>query len=200
MHVNRIRLPLLALLLLASSGCSPDRRTAAAAAEAAITVDSIRPIEVELARFRESVGGREVRALRGGAPSRDELVARFSQGLAAHDTAALSALLLDAQEFAWLYYPYTVYTHPPYQQAPGMVWLLTVQNSEKGLRRALERFGGREPDGTRYSCATTEPQDLNVLHGDCAVRLAGDTTDRRLFGTIIERAGHFKFVSYANGL
>ena len=143
---------------------------------------------------------RPVRALRGGATSRDELVARFGQALAAHDTAALSALLLDAQEFAWLYYPYTVYTHPPYRQAPGMVWLLTAQNSEKGLRRVLERFGGRDPALAGYACRTTEPQDLNVLHGDCAVRLAGDTTGRRLFGTIIERDGRFKFVSYANGL
>jgi hypothetical protein len=27
---------------------------------------------------------------------------------------------------------------------------------------------------------------------------AGDTTTQRLFGTIIERHGRFKFVSYAN--
>lgn len=50
------------------------------------------------------------------------------------------------------------------------------------------------------TCGTVEPQDLNVLHGDCGVRFDGDTLPRSLFGTVIERRGRFKFVSYANGL
>lgn len=197
--MHRTRLVPLALLLLAGTACSTDGRPAPAPAAAA-TVDSIRPIAEELAHFRAGVGARrEVRALRGGARSRDELVARFSRALAAHDTAALAGLQLDAGEFAWLYYPYTVYTHAPYRQAPGVVWLLTTQNSEKGLRRLLERYGGRDP-GHDYECGTREPQDLNVLHGACVVRLAGDSARRRLFGTIMERDGRFKLVSYANEL
>lgn len=200
----RNTIPIIGLLATTWLGaCAEPPRGALAAewnAASPSVVDSVRPIEEELARFRHEVGGGEVRELDSDVRSRDELIAAFTRALEQRDPAALQRLLLTPAEFAWLYYPHTVYTHPPYRQAPGMVWLLTSQNTHKGMSRLLERYGGRRLEGTGYRCGRTEPQDLNVLHLDCGVLLPGDTTPRALFGSVIERNGRFKFVSYANGL
>jgi len=163
-------------------------------------VDSVRPIAEELARFRAGLGRPAPRELAGGARSRDGLVQAFMQALEQQDTARLAAMAMDAAEFAWFYYPYTIYTHPPYTQAPGMVWMLTTQNGQKGLARLLRRYGGRPLDNRGYRCGRVEPQDLNRLHLECGVLIGPDQAPARLFGTIIERNGRFKFVSYANGL
>jgi hypothetical protein len=110
------------------------------------------------------------------------------------------AMAMNAAEFAYFYYPYTVYTHPPYTQPPGLVWLLTEQNGRKGLVRLLRRFQDGRMDFRGYHCGRVEPQDLNLLHSGCGLLIGGDTVPARLFGTIIERSGRFKFVSYSNGL
>lgn len=161
-------------------------------------VDSARPMEEDLQRFRASLGGEAPRELEGAPRSRDALVRAFVRALEREDTAALAGLVIDAAEFAWFYYPFTVYTHPPYSQPPGMVWLVTEQNSRKGLGRLLRSLGGRPLDFQGYRCARSEPQDVNLLHLDCGLLSGRDTTPVRLFGTILERHGRFKFVSYAN--
>jgi hypothetical protein len=195
----------LAALLAAACAVEPSpERAAGTPLEAALpatmaVVDSALPVEAELRRFRVAAGA-EARELRGGGESRDALVGAFLQALHRQDTAALRRMLLTPAEFASLYYPYTIYTHPPYTQSPGMVWMRTAQNSQKGLSRLLQRYGGRRLDAGDYRCAAPEPQDLNVLHADCGVVFPGDPLPRSLFGTIIERNGRFKFVSYANGL
>lgn len=194
-----MRTGLAVLLAWCMAGCAEPQRPVMTTAHQTM-VDSVRPIEVELARFRRENGAGEVRELDSPARSRDALVQAFVRALEQNDTAALRRLLLTPAEFAWLYYPYTVYTHAPYRQAPGMVWLLTSQNTRKGVGRLLERFGGAPLDVRGHTCARSEPQDLNVLHLECGVQLAGDARPRALFGTIIERSGRYKFVSYANDL
>jgi hypothetical protein len=165
-------------------------------------VDSILPVEEEIRRFRMAVGGTEQRALTGGAASRDALVARFAAAVAARDTAALQAMAVNAREFIDLVYPSSPYTAPPYRQAPGFVWTQIQLPSGSGLRRLLERVGGSPLRIDALRCpATPERQGANRLHTECVVRFAiGAATPRegRLFGTILERDGRFKFVSYAN--
>jgi hypothetical protein len=163
-----------------------------------VVVDSARSMEEELTRFRASLGRRGPRQLERAAHSRDALVRSFVRALEREDTTALASLVIDAAEFAWFYYPFTVYTHPPYSQPPGMLWLVTEQNSRKGLGRLLRTLGGRPLDIQGYRCARSEPQDVNLLHLDCGVLFGSDTVPVRLFGTILERDGRFKFVSYAN--
>ncbi|HSJ15075.1 MAG TPA: hypothetical protein VK939_11710 [Longimicrobiales bacterium] len=195
----------LLLVTVLAGGCAIEPAGSGTAADPAPAApwgspvsDSVRPVAVELAAFRE--GMTAPRRLEGGARSREALVRALVGAVERRDTTRLRELHLSAAEFAWFYYPYTIHTHPPYQQAPGMVWLLTTQNSQKGMTRALRRLGG-QPLGYRgHDCVRSEPQDLNTLHAGCGVRLAGDSVPRRLFGTIIERAGRFKFVSYANSL
>ena len=165
-------------------------------------VDSILPEEEQLRRFREAVGGSPVTGLAHASPSRDALVRRFVRAVGAADSSELTAMALDAREFADLVYPESPSTSPPYRQDPSLVWR-TVQNpSASGLRRLLRRAGGKPVTLVSYRCeATPHRQGRNVLWSGCRVRLAdagGDTATHRLFGTIIEREGRFKFIGYSN--
>lgn len=165
-------------------------------------VDSILPIDEEVRRFRAAVGGSAATALSGGAPSRDDLIARLAAAVSARDSAALRSLALSPREFIDLVYPSSPYTKPPYRQAPGLLWSQIQLPSGTGFVRLLERLGGKPLRVEALSCpGKPERQGDNLLHANCTVRFAsGDAPLRegRLFGTILERRGRFKFVSFAN--
>ncbi len=165
-------------------------------------VDSILPIAEEMRRFRSAVGGDPVTALRGGSDSRDGLVARFAHVLAANDSTALRRLAVTPREFIDLIYPESPYTRPPYRQSPGLLWRQMQLPSGSGLRRLIERHAGRPFRIETLRCPPTpEVQGNNRLHTGCTVRFASgadSAREGRLFGTIVERQGHFKFVSFAN--
>lgn len=169
----------------------------------ATVVDSAITVEEALRRFRADLAGKPAR-LSGGAASRDELVHRFVRAVEEQDTASLRDLVLTRAEFAYLYYPFSRYTRPPMEMEPGLVWFLTQQNSEKGITRVLRRVGGQQLGFAGYQCGSqTVRQERNVLWTGCELDLTMAPTDfqaRRLFGTIIERDGHFKLLSYANDL
>ena len=134
----------------------------------------------------------------------DGVVRGFVSALERADTAALSRLALNASEFAWLVYPSSPFTKPPYRQAPGLVWMSIHTPSEVGLGRLLQRFTGRPLGLAAYRCdRPVEQQGENRLHVGCVLELTkenGAITRTRLFGTIIERHGAFKFVSFDNDL
>ena len=165
-------------------------------------VDSILPTQVEVRRFRAAVGGTAVSALVGGASSPDALVARLAAAVSARDSAALRALAMSPREFIDLVYPSSPYARPPYRQAPGVLWSQIQLSSGTGFARLLDRLGGATLRIAAIACpGKPERQGDNVLHTNCTVRYAaGDTPLRegRLFGSILERRGRFKFVSFAN--
>jgi hypothetical protein len=198
-QLTAVGLSLAAAVVGGLSGCTDDR--AAARAASAGIVDSILPREEALARFRAGLPA--VTALAGGASTRDALVQRFATALERADTAVLHGLLLSKAEFAWLYYPTNPQALPPYDLPPGLMWDLLSLGSGKGLRRALRDFGGRPLAYRGYQCdPEASRQGDNTVSGPCTVTVAsGDTTAAvRLFGLLVERAGRFKFVSYANQL
>jgi hypothetical protein len=156
-----------------------------------------------LERFRTTVAGTSPDSITGGAGSRDELIERFATAVQRADTAALIRMTMNRAEFAYLYYPHTVYTHPPYELDAETAWLLTKANSEKGLTRILQRFGGKPLAVTGYTCATEpEPQGPNRYWHGCTLtaRAEGAPPVMQWFGSIWERDGRSKFVSYANDL
>ncbi len=211
----------LALVLAGTLGCSRGSRDAATVAadsarvdsiararqdsinraQPGYIVDSILPLDVELRRFRAVIGP-EVTQLAGGSPSRDALVQRFVAALEKGDSADLSRMLLTAQEFGWLVYPESPFTRPPYQQAPGLVWSSIRRSSDKGAIRLLRRNASEPLHYKSYHCtAAPEVQGRNTLWTGCLIEhtdARGKTVRVRLFGSIIERAGTFKFVSYTN--
>lgn len=166
-------------------------------------VDSIRPIPEELARFRASLQ-EEPTALRGGAASLEALVTHFVDALAMRDSVALREMLISRAEFALLYYPHTRFTAKPYELSPQLLWFQMQNGTGRGIARALRRFGGAPVELADYTCRP-EPdvEGPNLLWRDCVVRIApavDDTITTRLFGSILERDGRFKFVSYSNSL
>lgn len=165
-------------------------------------VDSILPVEEELRRFRAAVGDDSVSALNNGATSRDLLVEQFITALAATDTAFLTKSLLSAREFAWLVYPESPYTRAPYTQSPALVWNQIQNPGASGLTRLVRRLASKQLRYDGYQClGKPDHQGRNTIWTGCTVRVAepGERTRaRRLFGSIIERDGLFKFVSYSN--
>jgi hypothetical protein len=189
-------------LIGACGSDSPETAAAAIEARAHGTVDSIFPIEEEIRRFRAVLGPDPVK-LAGGAGSLDALVERFERALVEADTAAFADMLMTRDEFGWLYYPSTIFTAPPYQLAPGLVWFQVENGSSRGLGRLLDRLGGRPIEFGGHTCAS-EPliQGVSRVWERCAVRFEAPDEDPReleLFGSILERDGVFKFVSYTNG-
>ena len=171
-------------------------------AQPGYVVDSILPVEEELRRFRAAVGGKPVTVFSNGSSSREELVKRVVRDVAVRDSADLRALTLTAREFADLVYPSSPYTHPPYRSPPGLVWMQISQPSATGLKRLLARRGGTTFEYVDYSCQPTpEHQGANTVWTDCQVRVIGpnrETLTQRWFGSIIERDGIYKVVSFAN--
>jgi hypothetical protein len=167
---------------------------------AGYVVDSVRPLEEELRRFR--AGLPRPATLGGGAASREALVRRFLDALARRDSAALARMALTRAEFAWLVYPSSPLMRPPYRQPPGLVWLQLEAGGRPGLRRLLDRFGGRAPAYAGHACdAAPAVEGENRLWRGCRVTLVpapGDTIRARLFGVVVERRGRFKFANFAS--
>jgi hypothetical protein len=155
-----------------------------------------------LARFRTGLA--EPTGLSGGAPTLDELVARFVRALERRDTAALVQMHVTRAEFAWLYYPTNPQARAPYNLSPDLMWFMEQGNSEKGVQHLLADRAGLPLGVVAYRCdPVTSRQGQNTVIGPCVVRrtMSGrDTIEERLFGLIVERGGQFKFVSYANKL
>lgn len=165
-------------------------------------VDSILPVEEQLRRFRASIGGETVTSLQHGSASRDALVHRFMKAVVAADSVELRAMAVSAREFADLVYPESPNTRPPYQQDPALVWR-TIQNpSESGFIRLVRRAGGVPVTLRSYRCDVKPASEgKNRLWGNCVLTLVGekgDTSTHRFFGSILERGGQFKFMSYKN--
>jgi hypothetical protein len=166
-------------------------------------IDSLLPVEEEIRRFKAAIGGEPVTALSGGSDSRELLIARFTLAVERSDTAEFRKMIITAREFIDLIYPESPNTQPPYHQPPGFIWAQNQLVSSKGISRLLERRGGRHLNVLGVHCSLPpDRQGRNTLWVGCLL----DTTDdasagkrERLFGAIVERAGRWKFISYANG-
>jgi len=164
-------------------------------------VDSILPMAEYLRRFRE--GLTEPSRFEGGASTRDALAQRFLEALSARDTAALAGLAVTRAEFAWLVFPDHIYAAPPYELDPALFWMRLSSESSKGLGRALARYGGRPLVLLSLAC---QRDTLQLRSGParmwsgCQLRYRDGAQEetRRFFGSIVERDGRVKLVSFAN--
>lgn len=197
------RAVLIAAVALFAGACNRDRPAGAVADSASAPhtpqhVDSVVPREVAIERFRE--GTQQVTSFTGGAKSRDALVKAWVMAIEAADTTALKQMLINRDEFAWLYYPTALQGLPPYDLSPSLLWFMTDGQTSKGLRRLLEERAGKPMHFVGYTCdpkSTVEGE--NTVWGPCElrqVRAPGDTVSERLFGLIVERGGEWKFLSY----
>jgi len=167
---------------------------------AADTADSVPSAEASLASFRRQLPA--VTRLEGGAPSRDRLVEDFIAAVERNDTASVSRMHVSRAEYAYLYFPTSIYMRKPYVQPPAIAWLLSTQSSEKGISRVLRRLGGQNLTYAGYDCGEESREGDNTFWRSCTVTYTDphdrSVVTRRLFGTVIERHGRYKFLSYAN--
>ena len=165
-------------------------------------IDSVFPMPEMIRRFR--VGLPEPRGLIGGAESRQLLATQFVAALAARDRTALGRLTLSRAEFAYLYYPNSRDAAMANGMPPTLRWDVMTLASEKGVARALDRIGGKPLTLQALDCPTPPVTTGTItLHDDCTLRIArtdGSTFSGRLFGSIVEHAGRFKFAGYNNDM
>ena len=124
--------------------------------------------------------------------------------LAAGDRLALGRLTLSRAEFAYLYYPASRDARMTNGLPPTLRWDLLTLNSEKGIARALDRIGRKPMRLGSVNCTDT-PVTMGAIrqHDGCTVQLTladSSAFAGRLFGSIIEHRGRFKFVGYSNDM
>lgn len=166
-------------------------------------VDSIFPPEEALRRFRAELGGDAPTRLTGGAPSLDVLLRRYWGLLARRDTFAMTPLVMNAKEFAWLYYPES--GEAAAGLAPNISWLLLSANSGRGLARALAAADTAVTPAPLVGTAcvpVTGAMGANRLYGPCGVirRLGVRPDTVWVVQRIIARDGIFKLMSFSNDL
>ena len=161
-------------------------------------VDSLLPPAEELRRFEATLARKPV-ALEHSASSRDQLIHRFARALSIRDSVALRQMVISREEFATLYYPTSMYAKPPYYQKPGLVWFQMENTSYQGLTRLLARDGGKTLTIQSSHCPSPPVrQGRNQIWKECLVSTKAESTrSRKLFGSIVERGGRFKFLTYA---
>lgn len=183
------------------AACEAPPSADAAPSTAVAVVDSALAPEEHLRRFREGLA--PVDTLAGGAGSREALVRRWVAAVEAADTAAILAMHLTRAEFAYLYFPESPYADGATRTPPDFLWMQFRMNSEKGIGRVFARMAGRPLGYRGLVCPEPpKPHGASVLHERCLLRREtdGGTVEQRLFGTLVERDGRFKFVGYANEL
>jgi hypothetical protein len=194
---------LLVALTLAACGRSGDAAPAQSDRRALVAPPDTMSTAMKRAldQFRTTVTGPAPRTIQGGAQSRDQLVRNFVAAVQRADTSALIRMTMNRAEFAYLYYPNSIYTHPPYELDPETAWMLSRANSEKGLTRIIQRFAGKDLQMSGYQCAETPRHEgPNRYWDECTLSLqaTGVPATMRWFGGIWDRDGQFKFLSYAN--
>ncbi len=166
-------------------------------------VDSVLPIAEQLRRFRMDVPERPD-SLRHAGASMNVLVQRWGRAVAGRDTAALNAMTINRAEFAWIYYPGSKLSKPPYEAPPQLLWAQILANSDGGARQLIQRFGGSRFDVLSVSCPPASDTTVSSrVYTDCRVRVRvadGVVPEDRLFGSIVEHQGRFKFLGYTNSL
>lgn len=165
-------------------------------------VDSILPISEQLRRFRADLADHPD-TLRHASSSLDVLARRWGKAVATRDSTALNEMTLDRAEFAWIYYPGSKLSKPPYEAPPQLLWGQILANSDEGARHVITRFGGKQFVVESVTCpAPSDTTEASVVRSECRVKVktASGTLEDRLFGSIIEHQGRFKFLSYSNGL
>jgi hypothetical protein len=198
--------PLLVLCIVTVVACNgttadaaPAANTDTPAAAPAGVVDSLLPIEEEIRRFRLATPD-SISRLEGGASSREALVKAYVSAIEKTDSLALNRLLISQAEYAWLVYPESELTRPPYRQTPALAWFMMRNATDQGIIRVLNRHGGKR---LGYSGIGCEPEPAlwgaNRIWRQCRMRFAenGAEVERKLFGGILERDGTYKFLTYA---
>lgn len=138
--------------------------------------------------------------LDGAAGSLDELLRTIERGLAESDTSRLDDLMISEREYREILFPAFPASHPPIGADFETVWILQYPDSYRGLRRLLERYGGRDIRVTEIRFDEPDQDFVNfVLHETSRVDVTVDGEPRsnvRLFGSVIRIGDQWKVLTY----
>ncbi len=134
--------------------------------------------------------------------SPEELVRGFASALSAKDRTAMDRLRISREEYMSMVWPeLPVSKIEQWKSQSGFVWSQHAAKSDSGLRKLLERFGGKtlEIRSVTFDKPAKEYATFK-LHVRPLVEFAdlpGKPDIDPVVGTIMERAGRFKFFSYS---
>lgn len=178
------------LLAVVSAGCGD-----AAQAPSSPRTEGRASLEQALSDFRRGLP--TPTELSGGERGREALVRRFLAAVERQDTNDVRGMLMTRAEFAYLYYPTSPFA---VRQQAGLWWFLNMENSRVGITRTFSRLGGKPLRYVSHHCRPPATDGANLTHDYCRVTFAvrGDTSTVRLFGSILERDGRYKFMGFGN--
>lgn len=138
--------------------------------------------------------------LDGAAGSLDDLIWTVERSLAESDTARLQDLMINEREYRDILFPAFPASHPPINAGFETVWILQYPDSFRGLRRLLERYGGRDVHVLAVRFDHPDQDFVNfILHETSRVDITvdGETLqDVRLFGSVIRIGHQWKVLTY----
>jgi hypothetical protein len=193
-ELDKVRAELVLVGLLLLGACDRPHPDNGGGRSAVGVVDSILPPEEALRRFRE---GMVAPAVLDGPRSRDELLERFMIAVKNRDVAALRTLGVSRPEYAYLVYPELPISRPPYRQPPNIAWLLLETSSNASVNKLVTTAASRF-ELLGYDCPSRRvPHGPLGLTNGCTIRVREGSTERpvRLFRSIVDRGGRWKFLS-----
>jgi hypothetical protein len=135
-------------------------------------------------------------ALRGYAESTEELGQAVVDALNGGDKKALHALRAGREEYVTVLYP----AFPKTAFDADFAWNNLNRKCTVGVEKWLRRFGRRDLTftGIRFERPTESYEGLRLHRGTVlSVRLPdGETRDLEILGSVVEREGRFKLLSY----
>jgi hypothetical protein len=138
--------------------------------------------------------------LEGAAESLDDLLHTVERGLAESDTARLYDLMINEREYRNILFPAFPVSRPPIDAPFETVWILQYSDSYRGLRRLLERYGGRDVRVTAIRFDEPDQDFVNfVLHETSRVDVTVDgepSRNIRLFGSVVRVGDQWKVLTY----
>ena len=140
------------LLGVGGAAVACDRPEMQAEGAPARVVDSILPRDEALRRFRARPAAGDGAGRRSGEPR--HAGGGFLRALESGIPLALASMAVTRPEFAYLYYPTTPQSLPPYDLEPGLMWHLLLQRSDRGIRRSLAAYGGQRLRLLSHDCGT----------------------------------------------
>jgi len=148
--------------------------------------------------------GRASGELTGGASSPRRLVEHVLDAVADRDTAALLSMLVDADEYDRIVYPelgaHYVAARDTRSETRQFLWENQRLDALKGMRSAMRELGGRRLSFVTIEFTEGEQRypSYRLMEGGVVSVVDADGTPATLhmLGTMIEKGGRYKLLSY----
>lgn len=140
------------------------------------------------------------RQLSHSARTPEELIDIALEALAKRDTATLKNIMINEYEFRYWLWPEFPASLPIMNISPDFAWQNLLQNSEKGLKQALSKYGGKK--FSYVSHRFLKGQDYYqtfIVHTQTRVIVAdslGRQREIKELGSFVEMNGRYKLMSY----